>query len=432
MGIRVYILFFLSISLFSKSISQVDNNFRFKSTLDKAKHVTFKNNHKSKYQISLLLPFCLDHNTFILSNSLDSLMDVNVDDYDLYKKTKISLDFYLGFLLSLNAFKSIDIDISVFDIKEGLESKEILANIVREGYLEDMDLIIGPLFTDNFVFFKDRFDSGIPIISPFSKKAHITDGNENVIQLATHMKNHLSFFSQYIFDHHVDDNLLLIRRDTILKVTSQKIAGLNEWELKTDTLIPSDIDYGQIVLNGVDTSLFSFKEIKVLSNVIDSIHHELDTLGMKNVIIIPSDDNVFVADLLSKLHACRDTNMVVYGMPTLSNFNHISVYDLMDMNVTFPHNQFFNNAELSNFIINFYDHYNYSPHLKYASAGYELGLYFIDFFWQDGSSISDLVNSDPRTILGTTYDFKQSKNGGYKNVATLIFQYDDFNCKRID
>ena len=146
MGIRVYILFFLSISLFSKSISQVDNNFRFKSTFEKAKHVTFKNNHKSKYQISLLLPFCLDHNTFILSNSIDSLMDVNIDDYDLYKKTKISLDFYLGFLLSLNAFKNIDIDISVFDIKEGLESKEILANIVREGYLEDMDLIIGPLF----------------------------------------------------------------------------------------------------------------------------------------------------------------------------------------------------------------------------------------------------------------------------------------------
>ena len=431
MGIRLYILFFLSIFLFSKSISQVDNNFRFKSKFEKAKSVNFNKNLKSKYHIALLLPFCLDNNTFILSNSVDSLIDVNFDDYDLYKKTKISLDFYLGFLLSLNEFKSIDIDISVFDIQEGSDSKEILRNILREGYLEDMDLIIGPLFTDNFVFFKDRFHSNTPIISPFSKKTHITDGNENVIQLATHLRNHLSFFSQYIFDHHVDDNFLLIRRDTILKATNQKISGSNEWEIKTDTLIPSDIDYGQIVLNGIDTSSLSLKEIKVLSNVIDSIHHELDTLGMKNVIIVPSNDNVFVADLLSKLHACRDTNMIVYGMPTLSNFNHISVYDLMDMNVTFPHNQLFNNLELSNFTINFYDNYNYSPHLKYATVGYELGLYFVDFLWQNGSIIPDLVNSGPRTILGTTYDFKKSKNGGYKNVATLIFQYDDFKCQRI-
>ena len=51
------------------------------------------------------------------------------------------------------------------------------------------------------------------------------------------------------------------------------------------------------------------------NNIIDSIHHELDTLGMKNIIVIGSEDNVFVTDLLSKLHACRDTGMVVYGLP---------------------------------------------------------------------------------------------------------------------
>ena len=57
----------------------------------------------------------------------------------------------------------------------------------------------------------------------------------------------------------------------------------------------------------------------------------------KNIVVIPSNDNVFVTDLLSKLHACRDTNLLVYGMPNSYNFNHLSVDDLMDLKLSFPH-----------------------------------------------------------------------------------------------
>ena len=49
----------------------------------------------------------------------------------------------------------------------------------------------------------------------------------------------------------------------------------------------------------------------------------LGIIGMRNIITIPSEGDVFVTDLLSKLHACRDTNMIIYGMPKLSNFNHV-------------------------------------------------------------------------------------------------------------
>ena len=66
-------------------------------------------------------------------------------------------------------------------------------------------------------------------------------------------------------------------------------------------------------------------------NVYDTDGNHLATWGEGIIqpnaahgIFIDDDDNVFVTDLLSKLHACRDTSMIVYGMPNLSNFDHFA------------------------------------------------------------------------------------------------------------
>ena len=427
MGVKqhIYIVFFLSFFIFLESFAQIDNRFRFQSNLYQ------KNDITSEYHIVFLLPLCLEKNDVLYFNHIDSLIDMNLEDVNLYKKTKISIDFYLGFLLSLKEFQNTNIKISLFDIKEGYESQDILIDILNQNYLNHADLIIGPLFTDNFLFFKDILDRNIPIISPFSKKTYITEGNENVFQLPPSISNHLSFLSEYIFETHMNDNLLLIRRDTILTTRKNNTDTAEDYALITDTLVPEDIFYSQKFLSNIDTMSMFFEEIKVHANVIDSIHHKLDTLGMKNIIIIPSEDNVFVTDLLSKLHACRDTNMIVYGMPGLSNFDHVSVYDLMDMKVTFPQNKSFDTNATEDFIINFYSDYNYIPNLKYASVGYELGYYFLDILFDNGSIIPYINDVPPKTILGTTYHFKKERNGGYQNKATLIFQYHDFGFRVI-
>ena len=48
--------------------------------------------------------------------------------------------------------------------------ENILKNIVDQKKLNKVDLIVGPLYRDNFMFFSDIFDKKIPVISPFSKK----------------------------------------------------------------------------------------------------------------------------------------------------------------------------------------------------------------------------------------------------------------------
>ena len=426
---RLYIYLFLSFCFFSKSTFALSGQF-------------FANEQgifEKEYHIAFLLPFCVENNTYLFSEDLDSLImhpDL-LKDYDVYKKTQISLDFFLGFLSSINNFKNVNVKISVFDIQEGEISKDILTDILNQGYLDEVDLVLGPLFTENFVFFSNIFYRDKPIVSPFSKKPHIVYNNTNTFQVPTDIMSQLSVFAKQIFNTHQDDNILLIKRDTILDTLYNKIIGTEDYEMVIDTLVPNDIIYGDIFLNAANNLLLdqgdslSFQEIKVRSSVIDSVYHKLDTLGVPNIIIIPSEDNVFVTDLLSKLHACRDSGMVVYGLPVLADFDHMSIYDLMDMKVTFPHNKNFNYSEIDDFIIHFHNDYNYLPNLKYASIGYELGVYFLSLLFNYGSIIPFIDYYNPQTVLGTTYDFQKIRNGGYRNNAISILRYENFEYKNL-
>ena len=433
MGIMLYIYCaLLCSSLFaSQSIFNIHLSHQLETVSD--------HNSNEEYHIAFLLPFCVDNNEILFSGDLDSLMvDVDfLENYQFYKKTKISIDFFLGFLLSIDEFPGIDIKISLYDIQEGDMSKRVLRTILNEGDLDDVDLVVGPLFTDNVVFFSKRFRRSIPIISPFSKKSHITSYNNNVFQVPVDIMDQLSVFANQLFSAHQYDNILLLKRDTILDTLYRKIDGLEEYELTIDTIIPSDIAYGDIFLDVANNILsdtlqsMCFEEVKVSASIIDSIYHKLDTLGTSNIVIVSSDDDVFVTDLLSKLHACRNPGMVVYGLPALADFHHVSIYDLMDMNVTFPHNKNFNYSELDDFLINFHNQYNYLPNLKYASVGYEIGIYFLQLLFNYGEIIPYIDNYGTQMILGNLYNFQQTTDGGYRNKVFSILRYHDFGYESL-
>ena len=135
MGVKFNILFCLSLLVFSYSVSQVNNRFNYRSNLKQVKFFNQDKGLNNDHHIVFLLPFCANKNDFLINNHIDSLIEKDLTNLDLYRKTQISVDFYLGFLSSLNHFDSVDVKISIFDIKEGEESGK--RNIVISGVLLD-------------------------------------------------------------------------------------------------------------------------------------------------------------------------------------------------------------------------------------------------------------------------------------------------------
>ena len=434
MGIKKYIYLLFPYILFAQNNQMIDvvkkEFFLFSQKSAPIDTTVNKKNDSFDYHIALLLPFCIESNTSLLDIDIDSIGQYS--QHNLFKKSLISIDFFHGFLMALTNSVDLNFKISVFDIKHGDDSQIILDQIITDRYLKGVDLIIGPLFTNNVIYFTDNFYKKIPIVAPFSKKQHIVMNNPNVIQIQPSLESQLKIFSSYIFDNHSNDNIILIRRDTIFDNSLRLIRETDSVIEKVDTIIPDDVYISEILLDQVDTVSIDFKEIKVNTNVVDSIYHELDTLGERNIILIASEDNVFVTDLLSKLHACRDSGMIVYGLSNLYNFNHLPFTDLMDMNLSFPYHKFDNSDVMIQFIIEFYDNYKYVPNLRYSSVGYEIASYFSQLLFQYDDFLTMLSDVPPIRILENVYDFQKINQGGYKNQGVMLLRYDNFGYKRID
>jgi hypothetical protein len=386
-------------------------------------------NKNNRFKIDLLLPFCLFENKNILNIDIDSISLLDSDTIHFYSKTRISIDFLSGFLMSLD---SVHLDTSLIHIRihdighfdNELKYNFVLDSLIDNNLLLDSDLIIGPLYTDNFNFLTDNFQNKkIPIISPFSHKKSIINGHENAIQSSISIDDKIVFLSQYIKIHHANDYKIIISRDTIFESKEGPNATL-----LIDTFITQDIEYSKHFLNNLDSAYSkSIELIKVQSHVIDSIYHKLDTLGNKNVIVILSQDNIFVSDLISKIHAARNPNLCIYTLPSILKFDHIPVSELMDLFVAFPDNKsFFNEKKLRSFLIDFHNKFSYFPVLNYASEGYKLGYNFINML-HDNREILPLSQSQYVKILDGYYSFiKDDLGGGYKNNAISILRYNEF------
>ena len=435
MGIKNFLYLLFPYILFAQNNQTIDvvkkDFFLFSQKSDSIDSILFnKKNESFDYHIALLLPFCVDSNDSILHLDIDSISDFS--QHELFKKSKISIDFFHGFLMALNNLIDVNLKISVFDIKKNEQSQFMLNQIINERLLKGVDLIIGPLFTNNVIYFSEHFYKKKPIVAPFSKKKHIVVNHPNVIQIQPSFENQLNILSKYIFANHASDNIIFIRRDTMFKSSVQVMSEIDSAIVQVDTIIPDDIYFSEILLNEIDTMSLNFKQINVHTNVVDSIHHELDTLGSRNIIVISSDDNVFVTDLLSKLHACRDSGMIVYGLSNLYNFNHLPFTDLMDMNLSFPYHKLDNPDLMTQFIIDFYNNYKYVPNLRYSTVGYEIASYFTQLLVQYDAILPFLADEVPLSILENVYDFQKINQGGYKNQGVMILRYDDFGYQRID
>ena len=358
------------------------------------------NNKSSDVKVALLLPF---HTNF-----LDSLFyeDDNSSINDIHYKQYKSLDFYKGFLFSINEFteKGNQIDLYVFDTYQNTDSvKIILEN------LKGMDLVVGPMYQKNFNIVKDFFyDTKTVVVSPYINNINSNIYSDNIFFTECNEIDQLKYISKYIFENYYDHNISIFS--------------------KIDTLSLKDDKRRDAVKFNFDSNM-RFKNIMTVNPTLDSIHHELDTIDFNNLVLIPETDPVFVIDLISKLHAFkRDSALIVFCLDKINegSFNQIPTYELNNLNVHFASNKNYS-YNYSDFIIDFHKIFSTDPRNKHLIKGYHTGKYFLEYLIYDSRLIDREVN-----ILGFKYKFLLEQNNFYRNNIFDIWYYNNFNIKRVN
>ena len=368
-----------------------------------------KNKFKKKesYNVAFMLPLYLDKNDTI------EIYQGLQEESEIYKKTHYALDFYSGAKIAIDSLNKtgMALNIHVYDTKN--DPHETF-DLVTKKEFDGMDLVVGPFYSKNFKIAAEILSRrDVPIVAPLSTKGNLLENIPNAFQVIPTQKRQVTYLSDYISENYADKNITLVRRN-------------NEEEAK----------YADWMLSSVKLdSLLAYKEILVEGAVIDSIHHELDSMAQTNVILIPSAEKDFVTDLLTKLNATRDSTIVVFGMPEWYAFKELDYNYLMNLNVHMPNSGVlsYQDSFTQYFVEQYQESTRSAPSPRFAFSGFDVSYYFLSLLNEHGG-ISSSMYLEPQNLLNLNFDYnyKRNEKNGSRNQSVQIIKYENLEIIRVD
>ncbi|MDR2127002.1 MAG: LysM peptidoglycan-binding domain-containing protein [Prevotellaceae bacterium] len=313
------------------------------------------------------------------------------------------VEFYEGFLLSLDSLRNrnISVNLTAFDVYD----EQTLKTAFNSPSFGKAQMIICHIPKNLMAMFTNIANElKIPVVLSFqSDMENIAENNKYFIQSITP----LSF----------------------------KIEKLNKILCSVENSIV--VIYGEIV----DTANFN-NFINILKNCGKTVKKYRYKLGghnenlqkefdgkTKNNIVIWSNNKVFVSDVLSKLNALSISlkyDMSVYGLPYWHTFEGSLNFDhIHNLNMSMLQSFFvdYNRYEVKNFIRKYRYYYKGDPS-RFSFHGYDVGIYFLDKLAKYGQNFMQCIaNDEPATLLQTRFWYNiSSPQGGLVNTESLLLR----------
>lgn len=360
---------------------------------------------KEEYNIAFILPF--------QSNSANAMEVEKLisKEVEFSNKTNIALEFYEGAMLALDSLKkeNLKAKIFVYDIDDtdslGVE------NLLKKPELAEMDLMIGPLYGSNFIpvsrFAKDHM---IPIVSPFIQVNKILFDNPYVCKVSPSNSLQIEQVAHYVVDSFHTQNIILINNGNTKESSfistfknSSKAALIENNHSVTDTI----------------------KEAKNFPAML-----EMFQPGKTNVVVLPSNNQSYVTEFVSRLNSTAEKNKVVlFGMQSWMNYDNLDFEYLNALSLHIPATSNINYEDTltTHFIAGFREQYKADPSL-YSYVGYDVTYTFVSALKQYGSGFLNNIASIKHKGMVNNYDFIQSVStkSGFENKSVVILKYKDY------
>jgi hypothetical protein len=335
----------------------------------------------SVLNIALLMPYFLVRNDTMFNNFEDT---TGISDI-YYKGSEVALSFHVGVGIALDSLrnKGVDIRLHTFDTnKDTLKVHQIVNSMA----LENMDIIIGPLFADNFRVLCEKFgdDSTKILISPLSKNTSNVRKYKSVYQLSPSFQVQEKIIMDYVLKYHKQDRVIVLNE----KGSEGKSAYIKNLFLQQE----KEVETYTIEYTKVDSIRKIFTE--------------------KQVVIIPSENKAFVSKILGSIGGLDSTSFV-FGLYDWKKYDNLDIHNLMFLDVKFPDPYSFSkfsNHDIS-FVKLFQKKYN-TNQAKYTHIAYNALMHFCSDF--------------------SLFRFKYLKDGGKINTYSPLHHYVDYELVPVE
>jgi LysM repeat protein/ABC-type branched-subunit amino acid transport system substrate-binding protein len=386
----------------ASSFQQDDKNQNTSTPIPKA---SYTGELKKEYNIAFFLPFNADE-----ANQLDIEKIINGNE-QLPSKSAIALPFYEGILLAIDSLKKqkLNAKIFVYDIDDK-DSLNII-NLLKKPELKEMDLMIGPLYGSSFMpVAKFARDNSIPIVSPFTQINKILFDNLYVCKMLPSTAMQIELMANYVVDTFNTQNIILVNNGNSKEVTFfntfKKIAS-------------------RALIKAGHTANDSLKEVRNVPQI-----ESLLSTSKTNVIILPSNNQSYVTEILSKLYTIADKDkhkIVVFGLQSWLNYDNLDFVYLNKLSVHLPANSYidYKDPSTQTFIKNYREKFKTEPEL-YAYQGFDIAYYFISTLQKYGSGFLNNIVDNKSKGLEIDFNFMQYPlDSGFENKFVYILKYQD-------
>jgi LysM repeat protein len=326
------------------------------------------------------------------------------------------LDFYEGVLLALDSLKNSDIsvDLFVYDTERDTIHFE---QILQQKELKDMDLIFGPVEPDILKIIADfGNENHIPVVSPFTDYQMLLRNNPYFIQMIPAMEIEFRNWAKFLANYWGNPMIIIYNGDSLEYETVDFLKQAMYEELAKREYY-DELHLKEVVMN-------------------DSAEYEMDqflTSEDKNIIIIPSSNEAYVANILTALFfEIENYDIRVFGMSNWHKFQSIDIEYLHLMMINYFTSFYvdYKKEAVMDFIKRFRQVYKTEPY-RVSPRGYNLSIYGFDLMFNFVTLLSNYgkeftlcpVNPDYKPMLGPYLFRKAGENGGYMNQFSIMIEY---------
>lgn len=368
---------------------------------------------KDFYNVALMLPF---HND--INDSIERNLKFN-EKPSIHKESEIALFFYEGAMLALDSFKKSggSIRAHIFDTRE--DSLE-LAGLLKRPEMKDMDLFIGPfyqyLFKDVAALAKQN-ETGI--VSPVPQSAKILLENKYASKVLASPLIQSEQLAEFVLKKYQDKKILVLgstdKTDMRLSQSFlQKAEEITEMQGKNFSSAVSSFYFAEINID----------KVKALLSAADT-----------NFIVLPSYNQVFLSDMLTKLNSLLENyKIVAFCLDKLTEYENIDVKYLHQLQVHVASPSYFDyeDPEAKKFIMMFRDKYKTEPG-KFGILGFDVTYYYLSALMKYGKSFYDYLPEYKLELLSNSFDFiRTGFESGCENKHVYILKYENFKLVRVE
>jgi len=394
----------LTIPILKEYTDSVDIDIEFDSTA-----------LKPSYVVSLLLPFYMEQ----MKMAEDTTPKVSQKMYqNLYAKAQYGLDFYHGIKLAADSLteKGLNLELRVFDTANDTAR---LNQLIKDSALYGSDLLIGPLFYDEFVLAADYAKrEGISIVSPVKQSNKILLGNSYVSKVVSSDPILIRSMGSYLADSLSEYNQVIVYPDHIkerTQVDQLKRTYFKEVVAKSDSQavrVPKEV-------------IWDPNDFQALLNKLDSTE--------RNILVAPSEDQAFVTRLMTQLNQEEAYEITLLGMSDWKNYDYLEVEYLQNLDVhlmvsehidySSPDTKEFERKYLSKFEM---------PPSKFSILGFDVGIYYLNLLNDYGANFDLMLLEYKEECLGRKFEFfRTGIESGYENHSVYLVRYRDFQLQKV-